>query len=319
MTIGIAAYGPNAGLAVLRALAAVETVGRGAIGGFVSFAALASSGEVIRAETQDGGTGGLFPGGLAFAPAALLEAPVAGLMSSGPDRPEPLQQFTPVLSGVGLVTGHRMPNTIGANGVSLNEEVLALMKRGLSPEEAVKRVVAANPQVDAGIIALSADGHIFAADTAHVRRRRDTGEALSGSREASAIVAVLHNAIHPFRPLASLASEVALDTMQPADKPDGWIRFREGARLRQGLANAVDVAGDGLVDTIFVEDARFLAGSWSLGLGYETAVVRSDAAFGVMLYEPYMVVQDGQLRTVDGKPEKLVPIRCASPAPSFSC
>ncbi len=36
MTIGIAAYGPNAGQAIVEALRAAEVVGHGAIGGFVS-------------------------------------------------------------------------------------------------------------------------------------------------------------------------------------------------------------------------------------------------------------------------------------------
>lgn len=309
MTIGIAAYGPNAGLAVLRALAAVETVGRGSIGGFVSVVAIASSGEVLRTETQEGGSGGLFASGLPGVPAALLEARIAGLMSSGPNRPAPLSQFTPAETGVGLVTGHRMPNTIGSSGINVNDEVLDLMRRGLGPEEALSRVVAANPAVDAGIIAVSVDGEVSAADTAHVKQRRDTGRALVGSREQGAVAAVLHNAIHPFRPLATLAAEVALDVMQPADTPDGWIRLREGTRLLAGRANAVEVAADGVVDAIFVEDRRFIAGSWSIGLGYEAAVVRSAKTVGVMLHEPYMVVQDGRVRTVDGNAEKLVPIR----------
>ena len=34
MTIGIAVRGPGAGLAAFKALAAVEKIGRGAIGGF---------------------------------------------------------------------------------------------------------------------------------------------------------------------------------------------------------------------------------------------------------------------------------------------
>jgi len=94
MTIGIVAHGPRAGLAIVRALRAIEAVGRGAIGGFVSFVSIASDGSVERAETQRGGTIGLFPNGETEGSAAsLMEAPTAGLMSSGPDRPEPLIPF----------------------------------------------------------------------------------------------------------------------------------------------------------------------------------------------------------------------------------
>ena len=182
MTIGIAAFGPNAGRAVIQALSAVEAVGRGAIGGFVSFVAITASGRVDRLQTQHGGTEMLIRGVAGSLPPAIAEATIAGLMSSGPDRPEPLSQFTPADGDVGLVTGHRMPNTIGVNGMNLNDEVLQLMRSGHRPLDAVDRVIAANPDGDAGIIALSLDGCIHAADTPSVGRRGDCGRATIGSR-----------------------------------------------------------------------------------------------------------------------------------------
>ena len=309
MTIGIAAFGPNAGRAVIRALAAVELVGRGAIGGFVSFVAIAASGRIERTETQRGGSAALFSGGIASMPIALAEARIAGLMSSGPDRPEPLSQFTPADAPVGLVTGHRMPNTIGVNGVNLNDEVLDLMRRGLSPTDAVERVVSSNPEVDAGIIALDVNGSVCAANTRLVERRSDTGSALSGSPEKGAVAAVLHNAIRPHRPIAALAAEIAMDIMQPDDRPDGWITFREGVRLVPGPVNAINVNADGAVEAIIVQNPKFLDGPWSLGVGYETRVLRRAEVIASMLYEPYMVVRDGILRRIDGQAELSVPIR----------
>ncbi|MBT9290935.1 DUF6963 family protein [Prosthecodimorpha staleyi] len=311
MTIGIAAYGPNAGLSILRALAAVEAVGRGAIGGFVSMVALSSSGAVLRAETQQGGSRGLFPDGFGAAPPDLTAAAVAGLISSGPNRPEPLAQFTPALGGVGLVTGHRMPNTAGVSGRQVNEEVLDRLRQGTSAERAVDEVLRANPLADAGVIALTVDGDLHAADTDYVARRGDSGRAIVGSRATGAVVGVLHNSIHPYRPLAALAAEVALDVMQPADRVDGWITIRAGAVLRAGTENAVEIDQDGLVEAIVVEDHRFLTGAWSVGLGYQTLVVRAGAPIGTMLLEPYMVVRDGRVLTVDGRPEQSVPIRTA--------
>ena len=44
MTIGIAASGPRAGAASVRALEVAETVGTGASGGFVSFVAIGDGG-----------------------------------------------------------------------------------------------------------------------------------------------------------------------------------------------------------------------------------------------------------------------------------
>jgi len=126
VTIGIAAHGPNAGLAIVKALAAVEAVGRGAIAGFVSFVAITAAGGIHRAVTQRGGSTALFDGDVQSIPAEIAAAETACLMSSGPDRPEPLSQFTSADPRIGLVTGHRMPNTIGVSGVNLNDEVLDL-------------------------------------------------------------------------------------------------------------------------------------------------------------------------------------------------
>ncbi len=49
-------------------------------------------------------------------PTVFAHARHAALMSSGPNRPSPLAQFTPGDARVGLVTGHRLPNTVGAGG-----------------------------------------------------------------------------------------------------------------------------------------------------------------------------------------------------------
>ncbi|MFP4126312.1 MAG: DUF6963 family protein, partial [Alphaproteobacteria bacterium] len=122
MTIGIAATGAGAGLAVFAALRAVERVGRGAIGGFASFVAISEAGELVQAETQRGGTATLFVDGEATGvapPAAVAQARFAAVMSSGPDRPPPLARFTPGDAAVGLVSGHRLPNMPGVDGAPL--------------------------------------------------------------------------------------------------------------------------------------------------------------------------------------------------------
>ena len=308
VTIGIAAFGPNAGRAVMEALRAVEAVGRGAIGGFVSLVVIHASGRVERWETQRGGSARLFPGGLQKMPAAAAEAPVAGLMSSGPDRPEPLSQFTPADGGVGLVTGHRMPNTIGVNGMNLNDEALELMRRGYSAADAVGRVISANPDADAGMIALSVDGNFGVADSPSVGKRSDAGRAQVGSA-ANGAAAVLHNAILPHRPIAALAAEVAIDVIRPPDRPTDWITFHAGARVAAGAINAVVIDTNGVVQGIVVENPRLLVGSWSFGIGYEAQVVSANQVVAAMLYEPYMVLNDGRLATIDGRAELAVPVR----------
>jgi hypothetical protein len=308
MTIGIAAYGPDAGRAVVRALAAVEAVGRGAIGGFVSAVALTAEGNLVRAETQRGGSIALFGGDRALAE-AFATARIAALMSSGPDRPSPLSQFTPAHADVGLVTGHRMPNMIGASGLRLNDEVLGLMSSGLSPEAAVERVLEQNPDVDAGFIALAIDGRMHLADTAYVRERGDRGSRLVTLPDASATVGVIHNAILPHRPLAMLATEVALDIMAPRDRPTGWITLGRGVPLMPGEQNSVHVDESGLVHRIVVANPALLIGRCDLGVGFETPVINRQGPFAVTLYEPYLVSRDGVIQSVDGRAELAVPIR----------
>ena len=312
MTIGIAAFGPDAGRAVAEALRAVERVGRGAIGGYVSFVALTPDGGVIRAETQRGGVAALLTAAGEL-PAALAAADFAGLMSSGPDRPEPLSQFTPADGRVGLVTGHRMPNDYGARDVQLNDEVLTLMRAGASPAAAVRRVVEANPEADAGLIALDRQGRLGLGDTPHVAKRGDRGRARLLSPCGRAGVAVLHNAILPHRPLAMLAAEVALDAMLPPDRVEGWITVAAGARLAPAGAGCwLEVDAAGQVTAIGVDRPHLLRGRWSFGIGHEPELRRDGRRIGSVLYEPYMLIEDGALRSADGQNSLRLPIRTSS-------
>ena len=83
MTIGIVAFGPNAGAGILAGLHTAETNGRGAIGGFVSLAALTKDGKLLRASIQDGGSQKLFGTDL---PTEIAQAQLVGLISSGPNH-----------------------------------------------------------------------------------------------------------------------------------------------------------------------------------------------------------------------------------------
>jgi hypothetical protein len=307
MTIGIAAFGPNAGQAVFDALRVAELVGHGAIGGFVSLVVIGEGGKLYRTETQRGGTRGLFDGGAM--PLPMARARHAALMSSGPDRPPPLSQFTPADARVGLVTGHRLPNTIGASGIALNEEVLGLMGQGMTPAEAVERVVRENPTGDAGIIALSLDGEVFADDTAYVARFPDRGQAVLGSVDQGAIVAVLHNAIRPYRSLATLVAETALDRMDPPDAADDTLRLKAGLPIRKGAVNAIQVDKSHAATSLTVSDVKYLAGNWNMGLGPMVPILMDDKVVAHALYEPYLVIVSGCLASIDGADSLQIPVR----------
>ena len=304
MTIGIAVRGPDAGLAVFTALAAVEKVGRGAIGGFVSFVAIAADGDVLRAETQRGGTGTLFTEGEMTGvepPPEFATAPLAGLMSSGPDRPVPLSQFTPAAAGVGLVTGHRLPNMPGKDGMPLNEAVLAKMASGQSAADAAQSVLDRNPEADAGIIALGLEGEPFAGNTVHVAKRGDLGRALTSNASTGTVVAVLHNAIHPHQALADLAASVALDVINPPDRADLLIDIAAGTPISLGDANRVEVDGSGRAVGITVTQARWLGPSRDGAvIDFAAQVCQNGRLIGHTIAEPYCVVQGGRLVSLSG-------------------
>jgi len=202
MTLGVAAYGAGAGGAVLSAWAAAETAGSGAIGGFVVFTVLTAAGP-ISIECQRGGLIALHAQGI---PDEMIHAPVAALITSGPDRPQPLTQFL-AAGNSALVTGHRLPNLKGANGIPVNIAALRRIERCTAPQDAVTQVCADNPTLDAGLIAVTRDG-IGLAETAEVHKRGDRGQTLIyGSGRA---LALLHNSIDPIAGFADLVARAGM-------------------------------------------------------------------------------------------------------------
>lgn len=302
MTIGIVAAGPRAGLAVYAALQAVERVAQGAIGGFASFAAVTET-AVLRHETQRGGSATLFTAGEQTGGppgAAVAEARLAGVMSSGPDRPAPLAQFLPALPGVGLVSGHRLPNMAGQDGQPINGAVLALLQQGLSPAEAVAQVLEANPQADAGVIAGTLDGRIHAQNSSRVNSRPDLGRARGCLDDA--LVEVLHNAIFPVAPLATLAVEIALDTMLSRLKPDGEVVLRGGTPVVFGAEDQVLVDAEMNALEVQTTDPRLISGTWNCAAVYLGAkVLLNGTVLGETAVEPNILVEDGRILSMSGQ------------------
>jgi hypothetical protein len=292
MTIGIAACGPGAADAILSALMAVETFASGAIAGFVSLAAIVED-RIERVEIQTGGATALIAAG---SPQWLADSRCAVLMSSGPNRPPPLAQFTPGDAAIGLVTGHRFPNAHDRDGHPLNRTALALMGRGLEPQAAVDAVATANPEADAGLLAISADGRIGLKDCAYLDQFADRSHATLSS--PAGIVAVTHNGIVPYRGLASIVADLALERMSPPPTELRRIEVRAGIHLRIGPRNAVEVDDNGCATGLLISNPLLMRGTNSFGLGYRAEVV---GAPGQRLqYEPFMVAQDGVLLSIDG-------------------
>lgn len=313
MTIGIAAYGPRAGLAVFRALAAIEKVATGSIGGYAAFAAIDAGGSLYRAETQRGGTSTLFVSGEhtgVVPPPPLSDALIAGVMSSGPDRPAPLSQYVPAEPGIGLVTGHRLPNAAGITGRAVNLEVLDCLKRGSSAREAVEEVLHADPDADAGVIAVDHHGGVFGCNSRRVDRRPDLGHARRENAAAGAVIEVLHNAILPVSSVAALAADIGLDVMAPGHACTGELVVRAGVPVVAGKQNRVLVDGAGEAKRIETTDHRILQGRHNCAAVYLGAMVVADGRLlGHTVVEPNVIVEKGHVVTLNGLPEMRIGYR----------
>jgi len=318
MTIGIGAAGPNAGEAVFNALAAVEKVASGSIGGFAAFVAISQTGELLRAATQRGGTSTLFVADETSGvgpPPSFAAARIAGVMSSGPDRPEPLAQFTPGDEGAGIVTGHRLPNAAGSTGRPVNLEVLRLLQSGLSAQAAVDSVLDADPEADAGLIAIDLTGLVYARNSARVSRRPDLGHARREDGDAGAVVEVINNAISPARSVAMLAADIALQTMVPAATAAGSIVVAAGTPLGSGDGYRVLLDDDGNVVSIETADTRLLQGRHNCAAVYLGAeVIQGGRIIGTTLIEPNVVVEHGRVVSLSGQRQVTIPFRGASKA-----
>jgi hypothetical protein len=308
MTIGIGAMGPNAGLAILRALAAAEAVGSGAIGGFAVFAALTADGRVLRAETQRGGTATLFTDGESTGttpPPEFAAAPFAALMSSGPDRPTPLSQFL-AASQAGLVTGHRLPNTPGPDGRPVNEAVLADLASGIGAEQALAHVFDGDPEVDAGMIALGPGCGIAARNSRRVAARPDLGIAQMAAGDVA--VCVLHNAIRPSAELAPLVAAVAFEVLAPPHLVAGHAIVRAGTPLALAEAHRLTIGPDGVATLIETTDTRILSGRHTCAAIYLGAdVVQDGVSLGRTIMEPNVLVENGHVLRLSGQPEVRIP------------
>jgi len=313
MTIGMAASGPRAGQAVFDALRAVEGVASGAIGGFASFVAITASGEMVRAETQRGGTRTLFTDAETTGtapPEKVANAVLAGVLSSGPDRPVPLSQFVPADPAVGLITGHRLPNADGAAGIPLNLETLEHLRSGLDPKAAIDAVLRANPAADAGIIAADRHGRIHARNSERVAKRPDLGHARRERLDVGAVVEVLHNAITPVGPLAALAADVAMETMRPTWRADGWIVVDAGTAVALGDAPMVLVDDHMVARRIVTVDPGLLDGGRNGAAIYLHALVEQDGRIlGRTVAEANVTVEDRRIVSMRGQTSLRLPFQ----------
>ncbi len=305
MTIGIGAYGPRAGLAVFRALQSAERVGRGAIGGFATYAAIGGDGRVFRHQTQRGGSSTLFIEGEATGvppPDEVADAIAAAVISSGPERPEPLSQFLAADSAGGLITGHRLPNGLSVDGTALNLDALNQLIGGRSAKEAVDLVIDRNREADVGLLAVDLRGGACSRNSDRVQQRPDLGHARLEDATAGAVVEVLHNAIRPFPATALIAAAVALDTMAGDPKEQGRLTLEAGIPLVLGDENAVHCDKGLRAQRVVTTDPTIVKGRHACaGIYLHSKVYRDGDLIGLTMFEPITTVEDGIITQMSGQ------------------
>ena len=291
MTIGIACVGNDPVAAIIAAVLGAELAGRGAIGGFAVLAILDAAGKFHDICVQRGGVSAL------IIPPAWTSAKAAALISSGPDRPEPLIQFLPGKSSHGLVTGHRLPNTIGADGVALNVAALRLIEAGQAPQQAVDYVLQSAPEADAGLIAVSSDGTIGFANTARVARRPDLGAAHRFERGCG--YALLHNSIFgnvaSCTALAAILGDLTWARLTRTPSDHALLQLEQPVPLRASDCDQMIVGeADQILAIESANPALFTAPHASRTIvAAPTPVLRNGQRIGVAMTDLYAHIADG--------------------------
>lgn len=287
MTIGIATRGARAGLGAFRALQAVEALGRGAIGGFAVLVWRDGAGGLHHATTQRGGTLSL------DLPSGWREARHAAIISSGPDRPEPLLQFLPADGAVGLVTGHRLPSSPLPGGAALNAHALALMAEGGFDQAGLEALLASAPGLDAGLICLPLHGPCLIADAPRVGMRDDLGRFL---HQGAATCAILHNSIHAAQlhgdALAAVLGGIALEAMGAGPAAHVLTELPDRLPVRPAAVEAVELDASGAVLAVHSADPAYAGGRPRITAIYAgTPVMRGGARVGVVRSEVFSTLE----------------------------
>lgn len=319
-TIAIVAAGENAGLAVFLALPEAEKVARGSIGGVAGMDVMLSDGTICSYQNFGrGGTSTLFVEGEetgVLPPSRIASAPVAAIVSTGPRRPYDLgvdpcdQEFETGRDGVGIVVGHRIPDAVGRDGEPVNAHVMRLMAEGLSPSEAIDRVMGANPSVDAGLIAVSDDGAIAMGNSALVNTRSDYAHARGEDRRAGAVVQTIMNEIHPPQAVAQLVVNVALETMTRSQQPDLTIVIPSGVRVEPGRSNRVEVDADLVATKILVDREEHVMGQrWAVVPYLHSPVFQNGDLIGYTINEPLTELLDGVIKSLSYQDSATISVR----------
>jgi hypothetical protein len=305
MTLAIAVAGPNAGKAVFEGLRAAEKIGSQSIGGFAILAALTEDGRLIYAETQRGGSSTLFVEGERCGvdpPVEVCQAPIAAMITSGPDRPAPLKQFLVADPAAGIVTGHRLPNALSMRGNAMNVEVLEALRAGRSAREAVDLVVGGNPAADCGLIAMDHGRNVYGRNSERVLARPDVHQAQRSLAHPVGSVIAFQNAIQPYEIVAEVAAGVALHVMRGPIVPDAWVTVESGLPVELGQESAVYCDNQLMAQRVLTTDPTILRGLQSGSAIYlDSKVYQEGTDVGRTVGELLCVLENGIIKSFSGQ------------------
>lgn len=305
-TIAIAATGPRAGEAVFRALQAAEKISSGSIGGVAWFYAMTADGKIHQVSNYGrGGTATLFILGEKTGvppPPELAQATVAGVVSTGPREPWLDEYDGPhpwFGDGIGFVIGHRLPDAIGIDGLPVDHAVFRLMREGLSAREAVDQVMSRNPRVDAGLLAVAANGEVAMHNSKLVDARPDYGRARGEDIPSGAVVETILNEIHPPQAVAQLVVDKALEVMSDSRSPDIEITVRAGLEVQHGGENLVEVDDRLEAQRVVTTEATYLDGEqWAVVPYIGSRVVQGGRTIGYTVNEPLAQLESGRIMSL---------------------
>ncbi|MFV0474352.1 MAG: DUF6963 family protein [Pikeienuella sp.] len=309
MTMAIAAFGPGADRAVSDGVLAAELLGRGAIGGFAVLSVLDADRAHFQTACQDGGVA-------ALARPAAEGVICAAIISSGPNRPEPLSQFLAGRSGLGLVTGHRLPNRIGAEGRAVNASALERMARGASPAAAVAAELEANPELDFGLIAVDPGGGIGFGDSKRVARRADLGRA--ARIEPDRGYALLFNSIYcaPGLSLSRALGDIVWSRLSGEEAAFSIAELAAPAPLIAAAEDRIELDGDDRVTAIRTANPRGLDDSDRTTVIYLRAPVwRNGRPTGAAASEIFARVEGGRAIPDPARQRRFIVERSGDVAP----
>ena len=287
MTIGIATRGVRAGRAAFDALRAVEVLGHGSIGGFAVFVWRADDGTLHHATVQDGGAAALTLSG------DWQQARHAAIISSGPNRPEPLTQFLPADGAVGMVTGHRLPSSPLPGGAVLNAHALALMAAGALDQAGLEALLASSPGLDAGLICMPLEGPCLIANAPRVAMRDDLGRFL---HTGATSCGVLHNSIHTAQlhgyALAAALGGIALAVMGQGRAAHVLAELPDRLPVRPAAFEAIEIDAAGRVLALHSADPAYAGGRPRITAIYAgTPIMQGGARVGTAMSEVFSTLE----------------------------